>query len=135
MNLHYKTVVNYVKNLFPGCAPVARSKTAYMDARVLSQMALDTSYIDVGDKHKYWCCLVNYSDIPVARYIMRSNGLNVSQHYSLSNNSWFLRVPADHVEKDPSRRVFISAVMDKEINELNDVEYQNHLLKIRQRMK
>ena len=128
-------VVDYVKNLFSKCVPVARSNSMYMDARVLSQMALDTSYIDVGDKHKYWCCRVNYSDIPVARYIMRSNGLNVSQHYSLSNNSWFLRVRDAHVAKDPSRRVFISAVMDKELGILNEDRYKSHFNIVRQRMK
>lgn len=128
-------VVDYVKNLFSKCVPVARSNSMYMDARVLSQMALDASYIDVNDKHKYWCCCVNYSDIPVARYIIRSNGLKVSQHYSLSNNSWFLRVRDAHVAKEPSRRVFISAVMDKEQGILNEDRYKSHLNIVRQRMK
>lgn len=128
-------VVDYVKNLFSKCVPVARSNSMYMDARLLSQMALDTAYVDVDDKHKYWCCRVNYSDIPVARYIIRSNGLKVSQHYSLSNNSWFLRVSADCVAKDPSRRVFISAVMAKELGILNEDEYKSHLGIVRQRMK
>lgn len=135
MNLNCKTVVNYVKNLFPGCAPVARSNTAYMDARVLSKMALSADFVFKDDEYKYWEYKVKISALPVARYIMCSNGLNVSQHYSLSNNSWFLRVPADHVAKDPSRIIFINTVMDKELGILNEDRYKSHLNIVRQRMK
>ena len=70
MKQKFYAVIDYVKNLFPGCAPVARSKTAYMDARVLSKMALETSYVDVADKQKFWYCCVKCDDLPVARYIM-----------------------------------------------------------------
>ena len=53
MNLHYKTVVNYVKNLFPGCAPVASSKTPELDANVLSTLSLDNFYIVARNGKKY----------------------------------------------------------------------------------
>ena len=137
MKQKFYAVIDYVKNLFPGCAPVARSNTAYMDARVLSKMALETSYVDVADKHKFWYCCVKCDDLPVARYIMRSNGLNVSQHYSLSNNSWFLRVRADYVAKDPSRIIFINTVMDKDlVGILDDATYKRYLdIVIQRRMK
>lgn len=135
MKKSFRIVVDYVKNLISERMPVAPSKTAFMDAMTLSQMALDTSYIDVDNKHKYWCCRVNYSDIPVAIYIIRSNGLKVSQHYSLSCHSWVLRVRADHVEKEPSRIIFIKTVMDKEMNIFDDNTYKRHLQTVRKRMK
>lgn len=135
MKESFKIVVSYVKNLFPGYAPVGRSNSMYMDAMLLSKMALGTSYIDVDDKHKYWDCCVKFDDLSVARYIMRSNGLKVSQYYSKSHNSWVLRVRADHVAQDPCRRLFINTVMDKELGILNEDMYKSHLNIVRQRMK
>lgn len=134
MKRKFNTVIGYVRNLFPGYAPVEASNTMYMDAMVLSKMVLGTSYVDVADKHKFWYCCVKCDDLPVARYIMRSNGFNVSQHYSLSNNSWILRVRADYVAKDPSRIIFINAVMDKNlVGILNDAMYKRHLDIVSQR--
>jgi hypothetical protein len=135
MNLNCKTVVNYVKNLFPGCAPVARSNTAYMDARVLSKLALSADFVFKDDEYKSWEYKVKISDVPVARYIMRSNGLSKVSQYNLSNDRCLFSVRADYMKKDPDRMGFITTVMNRDINEFNDVEYQKHLLEIRQRMK
>lgn len=82
MNLHYKTVVNYVKNLFPGCAPVASSKTPELDAMVLSSLSLDNFYIVARNGKKYWYCCVMEPDIPVVKRIMQINGLRGSKHRS-----------------------------------------------------
>lgn len=135
MKRKFNTVIDYVRNLFPGYAPVEASNSTYMDAMLLQKMALETSCIDVNDEHKYWDCCVKFDDLSIARYIMRSNGLKVSQYYSKSHNSWVLRVRADRVAKEPSRRVFINTVIDKELGILNEDMYKSHLNIVRQWMK
>jgi hypothetical protein len=138
MKQKFYAAIDYVKNLFPGCAPVACSNTAYMDARVLSKMALRARKIYKDYEYTYWECKVKISDVPVARYIMRSNGVSKVSQYNLSDNCCCLSVRADYIKKDPDRMGFITTVMNRDINEFmkfNDVEYQKHLLEIRQRMK
>jgi hypothetical protein len=44
-------------------------------------------------------------------------------------------VRADRVAREPSRRVFINTVMDKELGILNEDMYKSHLNIVRQRMK
>lgn len=131
----YKTVVSYVKNLFAGCAPVARSKTAFMDARVLSQLAQDNFYIVALDGREYWYCCVRNSDIPVAKYIIRSNGLKAVSHFSAFTHGWVLRVNKKCLVRNPSGKNFVGIVMDKEAKKLGDDVYECHLQQIRQRMK
>lgn len=136
MNLHFKTVVNYVKNLFPGCAPVARSKTAVMDAKVLSQLSLDNFYIEARNGKTYWyCCVRDAANMPVARYIIRSNGFRVRKHRSEFTYGWVLRVKRDCIAKNPSGKEFVRIVMDKDTVKLDDRMYESHLRTIRQRMK
>lgn len=135
MNLHYKTVVNYVKNLFPGCAPVASSKMSELDARVLSRLSLDNFYIVARNGKKYWYCCVRECDIPVVKRIMRINGLRGSEHSSKFSYRWVVRVPVNRIEDSEARVSFVNIVMDKDKVPLEDDIYNLRLNEIRQRVR
>ena len=134
MNMHFKTVVNYVKNLFAGCAPVAASVNPEMDAKVLSRLSLDNFYIVAQNGRMYWYCRVRYTDIPIAKHIIRSNGLKVSTHYSKFTCSRILRVNTDCLVRNPSGKQFVSVVMNKKAEKLDDRVYESYLRKIRQKV-
>lgn len=135
MNLHYKTVVNYVKDLFPGCAPVASSAKPEVDAMVLSRLSLDNCYMEARNGKKYWYCCVREDDIPVVKRIMRINGLHGFKHKSLFYYCWVVRVPVNRIKKDEARVSFVNIVMDKARVPLDDNTYNSRLNEIRQRVR
>jgi hypothetical protein len=135
MNLHYKTVVNYVKNLFPGCAPVASGKTPELDAMVLSSLSLDNFYIVARNGKKYWYCCVMEYDIPVVKRIMQINGLRGSEHHSLLLFRWVVRVPVSRIKKDEAKVAFVNNVMNKDKAPLDIDTYNSRLNEIRQHVK
>jgi hypothetical protein len=136
MNLNCKTVVNYVKNLFPGCAPVASSKTPELDANVLSRLSLNNRYnMEARNGKKYWYCYVNERDIPVVKRIMRINGLHGFKHWSLFDYCWVVRVPVNRIEKDGAKKAFVNNVMNKDKARLDIDTYNSRLNEIRQHVK
>ena len=135
MSMHFKTVVNYVKNLFPGCAPVASSKTPELDANVLSTLSLDNFYIVARNGKKYWYCCVMERDIPVVKRIMQINGLRGSKHHSLFSYRWVVRVPVSRIKKDEAKVAFVNNVMNKDKAPLDIDTYNLRLNEIRQHVK
>lgn len=137
MNNGFKTVVNYVKNLFPGCAPAVISDSPQLDAQVIAYMAGNKFYTVASNGHRYWYCFVDKDNIPVAKYILRSNGVNVSKH----NSRYFfgrepvLRVRTVNLAQVPSGQSFVDSVMKVDSMMLSDVLVKTRLEQIRQKMK
>ena len=137
MDLSYKTVVNYVKNLFPGKAPVVASDNPQLDAQVVAFKSMNKFYTVASNKHRYWYCFVDDADIPLVKYILRSNGVNARKH----NSHYFfgtepvLRVRTSNLEKTPSARAFVESVMAMSNISLNEAIIQSRISQIQQRMK
>ena len=137
MDLSYKTVVNYVKNLFPGAAPVATSDNPQLDAQFVAFKSRTKFYTVASNRHRYWYCFVDDVDIPLVKYILHSNGVNVSKH----NSRYFLctepvlRVRTSNLEKTPSARAFVESVMNMSKAPLDVTLIQSRISQIQQRMK
>lgn len=137
MKKSYKTVVDYVKNLFPGVAPIAPSDNPQLDAMVINQLSTNKFYTVASDKHRYWYCFVDDADIPVARYVLRSNGVKTTVH----NSHYFferepvLRVRTAYLDKNPNARKFVESVMESGLSVTSEKLVQTRIEQIRQKVK
>lgn len=137
MKKSYKTVVGYVKNLFPGVAPIAPSDNPQLDAMVINQLSTNKFYTVASDKHRYWYCFVDDADIPVARYVLRSNGVKTTVH----NSHYFferepvLRVRTAYLDKNPNARKFVESVMELGLSVTSEKLVQTRIEQIRQKVK
>lgn len=114
MDFSYKTVVNYVKNLVSGFAQIAPSDNPEMDAQVVFHLSNYVSYILARNGHRYWYCFVDSENVPLVKYVLRSNGVNVSKHesrYFISSEP-ALRVRARKLSKNPDAKLFVDKVMN-----------------------
>lgn len=137
MKASYKTVVNYVKNLFPGVAPVASSDNPQLDAMVVYSLTSLRLYIVARNGHRYWYCFVNQADIPVARYILRSNGVRVETHnsyYSFGREP-VLRVRTAYLTQNPNAKKFVDSVDKLDRTMIDDGLVKSRIEQIRQKMK
>lgn len=137
MDLSYKTVVNYVKNLFPGMAPVAVSDNPQLDVKVMSYLAMNKLYLVARDGHLYWYCFVNNKDLPVAKYILRSNGVNANLHYSRYYyvKEPALRIRASKLKRNTTGAEFVESVMHSEISNFDEQSIENRIQQIRQKVR
>ena len=137
MNNGFKTVINYVKNLFPGCAPVVVSDNPQLDAQVIAYIAGNKFYTVASNGHRYWYCFVDADNIPVAKYILRSNGVNVSEHSSryFLGREQVLRVRTVNLAQVPSGQAVVDSVMKVDSMMLSDVLVKTRSEQIRQKMK
>ena len=114
MDLSYKTVVNYVKNLFPGVAQVAVSDNPQLDVKVMSYLAMNKLYLVARNGHLYWYCFVNNQYLPVAKYILRSNGVNANLYYSryyYGEKKPVLRIRMSKLKRNSAGLEFVESVM------------------------
>ena len=58
MKTSFNTVVEYVKNLFPGYAPAVVSDNPQLDARVVASLVPNSFYLVAKNGHRYWYCPV-----------------------------------------------------------------------------
>lgn len=138
MDVSYKTVVNYVKNLFPGIALVAPSDNPQLDAKVINQLSTNKFYTVASNGYRYWYCFVDDADIPVARYVLRSNGVRVSVHNSryFCGREPVLRVRTTDLDKNPNAKKFVDSVMKLGFPTEEGVSMiQARVKQIRQKMK
>lgn len=138
MDISYKTVVNYVKNLFPGIAPVAPSDNPALDAQVINYLATNKFYTVASNGHRYWYCFVDGANVPFAKYVLRSNGVNVDVH----NSRYFfgrepvLRVRTAKLDKHPSAKNFVESVMGQDGGMIkNEALIRSRIEQIKQKMK
>lgn len=137
MSLSYKTVVEYVKNLFPGAAPVAPSDNPQIDAQVVAYKSSNRFYISASNGCHYWYCFVDEGDIPLVKYILRSNGVQASAH----NSRYFfgrepvLRVRTSKLARVPAGRAFVDLVMGIDESKLNVPQITLRINQIQQKMK
>ena len=137
MNKGFRAVVNYVKNLFPGTAPVAVSDNPQLDAQVVLCLSNNMFYTKASNGHNYWYCFVNKDKISVVKYILHSNGVNVSKHNSrfYSVREPVLRVRTSNLLQVPSGLAFVDSVMKFDPTMVSDMLVQTRVEQIRQRMK
>lgn len=124
MDISFKTVVEYVKNLFPGMAPVQVSENPQLDAAAIARLANERFYIRARNGKHYWYCFVPVEDIPVARYLLKANGINVKKHNSRYTRAFYspkipvLRVLVSDLKKNPAAKDFVDCVMKKTLPEV-----------------
>lgn len=137
MNKGFRAVVNYVKNLFPETAPVAVSDNPQLDAQVVLCLSNNMFYTKASNGHNYWYCFVNKDKISVVKYILHSNGVNVSKHNSrfYSVREPVLRVRTSNLLQVPSGLAFVDSVMKIDPTKVSDTLVQTRVEQIRQRMK
>lgn len=137
MNLSYKAVVQYVKNLFPGTAPVAVSDNPQLDAQVLAYLSSDKFYMVASNGHRYWYCFVENDNIPVAQYVLHSNGVRAKSHITryYSEREPVVRVRVAHLRRNLAASNFINAVMLVQESKINEAVVRSRIEQIKQRVK
>ncbi|MDW2958192.1 MAG: hypothetical protein R8M37_00045 [Alphaproteobacteria bacterium] len=124
MNMNFNTVVEYVKNLFPGRAPVAVSDNPCADAMALSHLAQGGMFFTTASNRiSYWYCFIyNAQERNIAKQILRSNGIKFSEHRSnyYRDGSIVLRVRSSYLRKNPNALRFIENVMQHNPIKLDD---------------
>ena len=139
MKQSFSMVIEYVKNLFPGCAPAVVSDNPQLDARVGAALAPNSFYLVAKNGHRYWYCPVaNTADMQLVQRILRDNGVVARKH----NSRYFygkrsvLRVRRMVLEKNPGAAEFVKNVMAVEPYDFkNDYLLQNRLMQLRQKVK
>ena len=139
MNMKFSTVVEYVKNLFPGRAPAVSDNPA-ADALALSFLAQGVPFYTVaGNGLSYWYCFVyNPENRVLVKQILRDNGIKFSEHksnYYRDNNSIVLRVRRSFLNKNPNALKFANMVMSHNPITLDSESAQKRVAEIRAKMK
>lgn len=113
--MKFSTVVEYVKNLFPGRAPVAVSDKPHADALALAYLAQNVPfYTTASNGLSYWYCFVySLKNRNIAKQILRSNGIKFAEHKSdyFRDNAVVLRVRRSYLRKNPNALRFVEDVM------------------------
>ena len=106
----FNTVVEYVKNLFPGRATALAPATPQSDAEVIACLSLRRFYITAKNRKKYWYCVAFEQEINTILGLLRRNGVVAEKHkshYDYVGGCWVVRVPKDFLDKNPSAKNFI----------------------------
>ncbi len=141
MDISFKTVVEYVKNLFPGAAPVQISTNPELDAAALLRISSNNLYLKARNGKHYWYCFVYDGNIPLARYLLKINGVNASVHNSRYNRSFYcksqpvLRVLVSSLNKNPRAKDFVDSVMKKKNTAVPYTAVEEHISVLRQKVK
>ena len=142
MDISFKTVVEYVKNLFPGAAPVQISTNPELDAAALLRISSKHLYLKARNGNHYWYCFVDDDNLPMARYLLKSNGVNVSKHFSQYNRPFYstsaqpvLRVRVSTLNKNPKAKNFVDLVMKRKVLNFSDECVMKHMNSVRQNVK
>ena len=139
MKNYFSTVVEYVKNLFPGCAPaqVVPSDDPALDAAVLATLSTDTFYVTAHNGGNYWYCFTSRKNMPVAKYILASNGINTSEHNSryFYDRTPVLRVRTAWLNTHPQARKFVNDVMHADVEKVSREQIDLRIAQIRQKVK
>ena len=137
MKNYYSAVVEYVKNLFPGRAPVEPSDNPKLDAEVLASLATDVFFTTARNGGRYWYCFTRVCDRSVAKYILASNGIDPSLHKSrfYYEPTPVLRVRMSKLNNNMAARKFVENVMDADTSNVDKVRINARIAEIKQRMK
>lgn len=137
MNLSFKAVTEYVKNLFPGKAPVQVSDNRELDIRVLAVLSTDKFYTIANNGHRYWYYFTDKPNIPVAQYILRSNGVEVKQHKSMYFYSRpdVLRIRRKDLDKNIVAANFVDALMCVDTTSVDIKQIHARIDQIKQKTK
>ncbi len=141
MDISFKTVVEYVKNLFPGVAPVQKSSNPQLDAAAVASISNEKLYIRARNGKHYWYCFVVDEDIPVAQYLLKANGISAKKHNSRYRSSFFtpkmpvLRVLVSDLNKTQSAKDFVDSVMKMDGNTVSYDAIVARINDIRQKVK
>ena len=106
----FNTVVEYVKNLFPGRAPELELATQESDAEAIACLSLRRFYITAKNRKKYWYCVAFEQEINTILGLLRRNGVVAEKHkshYDCIGGRWVVRVSKDFLDKNPSAQEFI----------------------------
>ena len=113
MNLSFKAFVNWIKDLDAAIKTPAPSDNPGLDKAVLASLAADMMYVCARNGEKYWYYFTYKQNIDVSKYMLRSNGVSVSEH----NSSYYefkcpvLRVRTDRLRAVPATKNFVSDIM------------------------
>lgn len=138
MKNYFSTVVEYVKNLFPGHAPVVvPSDNPKLDAEVLSSLATDLFYTNTLGGGRDWYCFTRVCDMPIAKYILASNGIDSAKYGRrfLCNPTPMFRVRMSELHNNLSARDFVERVMDVDAGKIDMVRVNARIAEIRQKLK
>ena len=134
----FSTVVEYVKNLFPGRAPVVvPSENPKLDADALATIASDAFYTVARNGCRYWYCYVPVPDMRVARYLLMCNGVCPSKHKSryFYNPTPVLRFRMSYLENNKQAKDFIDSVMEADDAKMDKAKVQARIAEVRQKVK
>jgi len=138
MNMKFSTVVEYVKNLFPGRTPVVTSDNPTADAIALSYLAHGVPFYTVaGNGISYWYCFVYDTDErEIAKRILRSNGIKFAEHKSnyFRDGAIVLRTRRSYLRKNPNALQFVENVMRYNAFTVNKGIAEKRVAEIRTRM-
>ena len=113
MNLSFRAFVNWVKDLDAAIKTPAPSDNPGLDKAVLASLATDILYVRARNGERYWYYVTDKQNIDVAKYMLRSNGVSVSEH----NSRYYefkrpvLRVRTDRLHAVPATKNFVSDIM------------------------
>lgn len=111
----FNTVVEYVKNLFPGRAPALAPATQKSDAEAIACLSLRRFYITAKNRKKYWYCVAFEQEINTILGLLRRNGVVAEKHkshYDCIGGRWVVRVSKDFLDKNPTAQKFIDITND-----------------------
>lgn len=134
MNL-YKTV-EVIKDFF---IPRNNSYNASAgeDARLLSLMASDVKYIRASNNVYYWYFFASDdNDLPVAKYLLRRNGIKAklhNSHYSYVRHP-ILRAMRSDIIKSDARRAFIDSIKPMYMPHAEIHDFEKQLMALRAKL-
>ena len=137
MKMSFNTVIEYVKNLLPGYAPVAVSDNPQLDAQVLAKLASNYTYVEASNGHRYWYYFVPVQDLKFAQCILRDNGINARRHNSRYYYSLYpvLRVRSKYLRANPAAAKFVKSIMSTDPRTFDEAQVIERMQQLRQKVR
>ena len=118
MKKGYELIIKQVKSFFCGKpVEIEQSICPDVDAAAVARLAVDKLYLKASDEVSYWYYFTNAVNMPVARYLLRCNGVPVQLHHTRYRSSFFssstpvLRVPCKELAQSTQATEFVNMVM------------------------
>ncbi len=137
MDFSFKAVTEYVKNLFPGCAPVQVSDNRELDMQVLASLCSNCFYTVASNGHRYWYYFTAKEDVPVAQHILHSNGVKVMKHKSkyYQSNPDVLRIRRKKLDENFLAATFVDELMCLDKARLDMKRIKSRISLVKQKVK
>lgn len=126
----FNTVVEYVKNLFPGRAPALPVANMQSDAEIIAHLSYHKFYTTARNGIGYLYCVVFPDDIGTVMNLFNRNGVKCEKHlsrYDCRGSHWVVRIRKSFLQNNEKAKDFVKLVIETNASGKKNTWLENYL--------